>query len=201
VLARVSPQWVMEQKEAAAAAAAASAADAADADAPAGGAGFVSTNDLVVSALARLSGDDLVFMAANLRRRVLDLSHDDAGNYETIVPLLAEDTRSPAGVRRAVAPGRLQRAGRAAPALPGALAALATRASVCTNWSSFYRDVALPGAALQRHLPIAETHAANMESYVVFAPRAGEVEVICLTRNPRITSNSLTAAFSPPPED
>ena len=194
VLARVSPQWVVEQK-AAAAAAAASVPNAATTTA------FVSTNDLIVSALARLSGDDLILMAANLRNRVLDLTSEDAGNYETLLALLGEDTATPAGVRRAVAPGRLQRAARASPALPGALAAPFTRASVCTNWSSFYRDVALPGSVLQRHLPIAETHAANMESYVIFAPRAGEVEVICLTRNPRITAESLTAAFSPSPKN
>ena len=46
--------------------------------------------------------------------------------------------------------------------------------------------------------PLAETHAANMESVVVFAPRAGEVEVICLTRNPRVTPEALAAAFSSP---
>jgi len=195
VPARVPPQWVAEQEAAAAAAAAAVAVPDA-----AAGVAFVSTNDLVVSALARLSGDDLVLMAANLRCRVLGLTHSDAGNFETLVPLLSKDTASPAGVRRAVAPGRLQRAGLPTPALPGALAALSTRASVCTNWSSFFRDVALPGSVLQRHLPIAETHAANMESYVVFCPRAGEVGVICLTRNPRITADSLTAAFSPVPE-
>jgi hypothetical protein len=202
---RVPPAWVAERKRAAAAEVAAAAGAPAQSSAfaaegpraPAPAPAFVSTNDIVVSALARVSGDDLIFMAANLRGRVAGIDRDLAGNFETMVPLLAEDVATPALVRRAVAPGRLHRASLEHGArLPSPLAALFTRACVITNWSSFYRDVAIPGATLVRHLPIAETHSANMESVVVFAPRAGEVEVIWLTRNPRVTPKALAAAFS-----
>ena len=158
---------------------------------------FVSTNDVVMAALARLSGDNLLFMAANLRGRVAGVDRELAGNYETMVPLLPEDVASAACVRRAVAGGRLLRASPAAP-LPGFFAALLrTRACVVTNWSSFYRDVRLPGAQLLRHLPVAELHSANMESAVVFAPRAGETEVVWLTRNARVTEAAMARAFAP----
>jgi len=158
----------------------------------------VSTNDLVVCALARLTRADVVLMAANLRGRVACARGDDAGNYETMVPLLAADAATPALVRAALAPGRLARASAAAgPPLPSGAAAALSSAAVVTNWASFYADVRLPGAALVRHLPVAETHGANMESFVVYAPRAGDVAVVALTRSPRVTAETLGAAFAP----
>ena len=163
------------------------------------GAAFVSTNDLVTSAVARVSGDELLLMAANLRGRVAGIGADDAGNYETLVPLLASDCATPSRVRAAIAGGRLHRPSLHTAALPGAAAALLTRAVVITNWASFYRDVQLPRARLVMHLPIAEVHSANMESVVVYAPRSGEVGVIALTRNRRLwgeVGGGLAGAFA-----
>lgn len=79
--------------------------------------------------------------------------------------------------------------------LPGPLSSFFASALVITNWASFYRDIVIPGAALVRHLPIAETATANMESAVVFAPRQGEVAVVYLTRNDRVTAQTLAGYF------
>lgn len=196
VVAAVPREWVTREKEKAARRHEESVAAAPQqaARAGSGDGGWVSTNDLVTSAVAGVAGVDLLLMAANLRGRVACVGSNDAGNYEMLLPLLRSDIERPEGVRAAVAGGRLQRA-RGAP-LPGALASAWTRASVITNWASFYRDVALPGAVLKRHLPVAETATAHMESVVIFAPRAGQVGVIALTRSERLTEEALAKAMA-----
>ena len=76
---RVSSEWVAQRKAAETTAAAAE------------GVAFVSTNDVIMAALARASQDSVVIMAVNLRGRVAGLGHDMAGNYENGIALLRED--------------------------------------------------------------------------------------------------------------
>lgn len=175
----VPPQWVAQQKAAA-------------------GAG-VSTNDVVTSGLARLTHDDVVFMSLNLRGRAAGIDATLAGNYETSLPYTRDDAATPAAIRASLSsPSRLRRVSDAP--LPTGCGSL--RASICavTNWAGFAREeLRLPGGAvLRRHAPVA-AHFFGPSAYIIFAPRAGEVEVLAVTRNPRVTAAALAAAFAPAP--
>ena len=178
---RVSSEWVAQQKAAEMAAAAAE------------GVAFVSTNDVIMAALARASQDAVVIMAVNLRGRVAGLGHDMAGNYENGIAFLREDADAAWKVRRSLSAGRLHRL--SDKPLPGFFESLSRSCgvSLVSIWATFYHDVALPGAVLLKHMPCPSDAIDSfpMCVYVIYAPREGEVEIVLAVRNARITTAAL----------
>lgn len=179
----VHPGWIEAGKRRAAAAAAAAAAGGA------GGPAFVSSNDLLTSWLFRASGCDMGWMAVNFRGRLKGYTADIAGNYEGLMPYFAEDFASPALIRRSLQghPARLRRAVSGSRRLPDFLSsAVVAPPHVClvTSWASFYHDdVALPGARHVRHAPVTDPDAVlPMDIVTLFRPRAGQLEVLAMTR-------------------
>lgn len=64
--------------------------------------GFVSTNDVLMSSLGKLTGARLMFMAVNFRDRVHGIVDSDAGNYESLMMFDEGVYKSPAGFRTAL---------------------------------------------------------------------------------------------------
>jgi hypothetical protein len=179
ISAAVPSDWLARQKAA-----------AAGADGPGS---FVSSNDIVTSALARLAGYDVLLMAANMRGKLDMLDSSDAGNYDTLVSFLPEDVASPSAIRRALTKRLHRCSGRP---LPGLCASLRAVPAGITNWATFYSSLCLPGAELLRHQPFANlADPVPFDFWVLFAPRAGELEIVGNTRNPRVTPASLHALW------
>ena len=167
--------------------------------------GFVSTNDLLVSAFSRAARADVLLMAINLRGRVEGTDAADAGNYSSVVLHDADSAASPEGVRRSLAAGPpfLRRGGRP---LPGALRTMTrTRAAMITNWAfpDFEATVSLPDAAgaavpLDLHLPVPyNPREIVFPIAVVFKPRKGKLGFLYGGAPGRLSHEDLAAVGAP----
>jgi len=150
-----------------------------------GGVDFVSTNDLVTSWWFRspIKGTRkplMSCMAVNFRNRAEGCNEDDAGNYEGILNYLMGDVETPARIRKSLQGGIYHRAGSLRVPLPTTWESIRSPGySICTNWSSFDRGMALPGCSTDLHFPLFGNAGlpSNWRLCVVFRPRAGEVAV------------------------
>jgi hypothetical protein len=134
-------------------------------------------------------------MVANFRSRepsVLSLTNIHAGNYEANIPYFKGDVESPALIRQSISTGdgsfRAKRAGGSA--LPGIMTLLKNRASIVSNWATFYTDLNLrkDGELLppKLHFPIMESDgiiSSIWNSAILFRPRAEELAVLVISRN------------------
>eukprot|EP00500_Bicosoecida_sp_ms1_P011866 CAMPEP_0203830648 /NCGR_PEP_ID=MMETSP0115-20131106/66466_1 /ASSEMBLY_ACC=CAM_ASM_000227 /TAXON_ID=33651 /ORGANISM="Bicosoecid sp, Strain ms1" /LENGTH=484 /DNA_ID=CAMNT_0050739709 /DNA_START=86 /DNA_END=1536 /DNA_ORIENTATION=- len=165
-------------------------------DAGVSGVKFVSTNDVVTSAVGRLLRARLLVMAINFRRRLRDVEEVDAGNYEGSLVFNPEDYQSPALIRKALVAGARGAGGptfvRASSGdgdtkptpLPSGCELLHCRIAMVTNWATFARDVEVEGHRQELHMPVLETSGVGvpLEMVVLWRPREGQVGVAFLTR-------------------
>jgi len=147
-IVKVNHDWVAQQKLGAAAA-----------DVP-----HLTTNDILVSEIFRLSGCSSGNMAVNLRGRMndvyLDSSH--AGNYVQTLHYFPDEFATPAGIRRPLC--NKMRTSR--PEYLSIAARLWPNESVVTNWASLYQDAALPGCKQIMHMPLLTLPAAVLSNPV-----------------------------------
>ena len=170
-----------------------------------GGAGFVSTNDLLTSAFGRQTGARVLQMAINFRGKCPLLpATGDAENYEGAVLYAPEDYQTPELIRTSLhkkkpfmrscrdpAPPRL---------LPGFWSNVFTASkAMVTNWSTFaLRDgVKIPDCVQGLHLPCYGLGAIPMEVSVIFRPRPGELAVMLFTRALTGRKNPFKGSDSP----
>jgi len=113
---------------------------------------FISTNDIITAAFFVATPCDVVFMMANFRSRVPDLTADHAGNYELLIAFQKVDFATPVLVRRGVSACRRTLSGN----LPGFLKSTRVQLGAITNWASSYKDLALPGCELVFHRPVVD---------------------------------------------
>lgn len=150
---------------------------------------FVSTNDVLTSAIGRQVGADILIMAINFRGRMPFLQGTDAGNYESGIIYRADDYASPALIRKSLlgANGgtRIVRAARAPPTrLPHSLAACVGRRGMITNWSTFAAEdgIVLEGCEQTLHLPFYALSAVPHDVAVIFSPQPRRLGVLLFTR-------------------
>ncbi|CAE8690744.1 unnamed protein product [Polarella glacialis] len=158
---------------------------------------FVSTNDLLTSALMTLTGCQVGLMAVNFRGRLPPLSADWAGNYESVVAYRGEqDFGSSSRIRQSLQrPGGGVRRVHGERPLPGFVASLAARVTLVTSWATFHSDLMLPKAVLKHHLPLADPAIVPMTHIaVIFRPRAGCLAVLVLSHS--LTQSQLEQALS-----
>lgn len=161
---------------------------------------FVSTNDCIMSALAKVSKDRVILMAVNLRGRVagLEIKKDLAGNYEFGMPFCTEDLDEAWKVRVAISSPHL--CSMSMKSFPGFCESMSWNCgvSLVTNWATFYHDVELPKSTMIRHMPAPLRYTSSMPLcvYIIFAPREGELEFCACVRTPNVTAKALTEAFS-----
>ena len=189
----IDPAWIAQEKDRA----------AEEAKVP-----FVSTNDALTSWFFREMQCDINIMVANFRSRkpaILDLTDYHAGNYEANIPYFSGDIEEPALIRQSILSPenqfRARRAGSPATKIPGFTTLLRNKSAIITNWSSFYRDVALHTDPKREnsetckpslHLPIMEPDGLITSVWhngIVFCPRAGELGMLMITR--RFDSDAL----------
>lgn len=123
---------------------------------------FVSTNDVITSAVLSASGCDIGTMDINFRGRIAGCKDQFAGNYEDKIIYRAADVATPALVRTSIlSASALHRASQPPTLLPTSVLDFLRSGMITfvTNWASFARDAALPstcGSAAELHLPIFE---------------------------------------------
>ena len=162
---------------------------------------FVSSNDALSSWFFSKMESDTNIMVANFRGRqpsILNLSDNDAGNYEANVPYFPGDVETPALIRQSIrdADGafRAHRAGSPETEIPGFWKLLHNRTSIISNWANFYCDVNLQDNVKDNkesttkpklHLPIMEPDGiitSVWNSAIIFRPHAGQLGMLMITR-------------------
>ena len=122
---------------------------------------FVSTNDVLMSSLGRLTGARILLMPVDFRGRVSGVGDSDAGNYASTMLFDDGVYKTPAGIRKAVNSMKEQGAsqstgpavvGRTKP-LPSVMRFRSDKFAGMTNWSSFHKNVVVPGCEEVLHLP------------------------------------------------
>lgn len=115
---------------------------------------FVSTNDVITSAVCKASGSFLAMMAVNFRGRVEELDDRDAGNYQNVIPYRSEDYQTPALIRSSINP--LRRAALPATSIPSFWEFASSRTPLMnvTNWATFHKGVRLDSCNEVQHFPI-----------------------------------------------
>lgn len=137
---------------------------------------FITTNDILTSALFSATACDLIFMSVNFRDRVPTLTGNHAGNYETFIAFQREDFARPELIHAALKDYRRVISGK----LPGFWRSTRVKVGAITNLASLYRDVELPGCRLLFHRPVVEaTLFSPLEAMVyVFRSRQDQMALI-----------------------
>ena len=160
---------------------------------------WVSTNDVLASSFLKRGGYDYAWMSLNLRGKFdvegavpREEQAALAGNHIESIHMFKDEMATPLDVRRAVTPepGRagapLPRYHTARPDAPGTITRLKGNVAVVTNWSGFYTDMVLPGAAQIVHLPLFLLSWAGRRTFqgfaVIFRPNKNEVALYTLER-------------------
>ena len=131
--------------------------------------GFVSTNDVVTSFLAKGSGCAHLMMAVDLRGRAAGAKRTHAGNYQGALLYSRDMFETPGGVRAGLR-RRFEGAGPPGdgPEPPGALATVLDLDVVqVTSWATLHAPLALRDAKPLAHYPLMD-HPKTREKYAFF---------------------------------
>ena len=147
---------------------------------------FVSTNDVVCSWFYRLVRVDVGMMAANMRDRIPGLDKTYAGNYQIGIAYQPADYATPPLIRKS-----LQDSSNMGRVVSGSLPSpfktifRGIRISLMTNWSTFYREVELPGSEQIVHSPIFnfDGSAPLNDACIIFRPNKGKLAAFIATRS------------------
>jgi len=166
-LSEVDSEWVEQQKR--------------EHD-PSSGVDFVSTSDVLTSALLNSSGVSFGVAPVDLRGKLGSLGKSDAGNYWRPQEFLPEEFQTPAGVRKVLL------AAGGGDKLEGHSKRRTTfqqwsRIGVVTNWTSFYRELPLPGCTELRHMPLMRSKQVAQAYFVVFRPTRDKIAVWASVRD------------------
>ena len=114
---------------------------------------FVSTNDVITSAVCNASGSFMAMMAVNFRGIVDEVEIGDAGNYQNVILYRPADYQNPGLIRASIKP--LRRASSPATFVPS-FWEFATENPLCnlTNWATSHKGVQLDGCKEIQHFPI-----------------------------------------------
>lgn len=155
-----------------------------------GDSAFVSTNDLLTAAWAKLTRAQLLEMAINCRNRLPGISDTDSGNYEWVIFYQEEDCLRPGQIRKSLsAPGKYMRCGQDPPRpLRSGCSLVRARYALITNWATFAQGLDLPGCEQRLHMPFFNLAEVPAEVAIVFRATSEETGVIMLTRKLRDAS-------------
>jgi hypothetical protein len=144
-------------------------------------ASFLSKNDIITSWFFQYTLCSMGMMVANLRSRKSYLTDQYAGNYLGRVMFYAVRMYLPATIREYAS--RLS-----TPQSDDASAAqlLGLNLSIVTNWTSFYRDVQLPGCTQRLHLPVFEMGALPLRNCLVLFQATKEKTGMLLWLRPHL---------------
>merc|ERR1719305_1365714 len=128
---------------------------------------FVSTNDIITSALCNAAAAHTCIMAMDLRERMDGLTESHAGNYVGYLYFDAENAATPDRIRQSLLHPRFHCRDQPQKTFQ--------RYVVITNWSSFSKPLHIPGCVEQLHHPLVfdAKSAAHMPIDAVIVYRAG----------------------------
>jgi hypothetical protein len=142
---------------------------------------FVSSNDVLVSELAKLTGVRLWMMAMNFRGRVDGIDMDLAGNYESCLWLDKGVYSSPATIRKILRDGPPFKAH--SEPLPSTWECITSaQLGNCSSWAFSKEELAIGEATQQLHIPLIPTGAIPFESVCMFYPSKGKLAVMILSK-------------------
>jgi len=148
---------------------------------------FVSTNDLLAAAWAKLTRAQLLEMPINLRNRLPGIGDTDAGNYEWAIFYQEEDCLRPGQIRKSLTtPGKYRRCGRDPPRpLRSGWSLVRAKYALITNWATFAQELYLPGCEQRLHFPFFNLAEVPCEMAFVFRATHAETGVLMLSRKLR----------------
>ena len=140
---------------------------------------FVSTNDIITSALSNASAARTCLMALNLRERMAGLTQSHAGNYVKCLNFDATNASTPDRIRQALLHPRFH--------CRDEKMKMFSRCCMITNWTSFSKPICIPDCVEQMHQPLMLNlkSAKFMPMDVVIAYRAGGQRVGVFWMTPR----------------
>jgi len=107
---------------------------------------FVSTNDIITSALSNAAGAHTCLVAFNLRGRMSGLTDSLAGNYTNCMMFDKANAATPDRIRQALLHPRFH--------CRDEKFKMFSRCCVITNWASFSKPIRIPDCVEQMHQPI-----------------------------------------------
>lgn len=151
-----------------------------------GATNYVTTNDILTSTYGRAVSARALFMAINLRGRLLDNFEGSsyAGNYEGDIFFGPEEFEHPTGIRNKLARGPpFVRQGDQSE-IPSICESFGCAVAHITSWvfPSFSGEVRLPGSRCMLHLPIPMFAQSPFELAIVFRPEPGKLAVLFSSR-------------------
>lgn len=141
---------------------------------------FVSSNDVLVSTMAKVTDARLFGEAIQFRGKVGGLDACDAGNYESLLWLDKEVYARPAKLRKMMTDGPPYK-GRGYP-LPGTWESLNANFGVMTNWAGFSGPLVFGGCEAELHLPLVPLGVIPFENACVFRPNKDKLAVMYFTK-------------------
>jgi hypothetical protein len=161
---------------------------------------FISTNDALTSWFFCRMESDMNIMVANFRSRqpsILNLEDHHAGNYEANLPFFQGDVETPALIRQSIRDHggafRAKRSGSPPTQIPSFWTLLKNKASIISNWATFYCDVILEDndqtnrevRKPRLHFPIMEPDGlitSVWNNAILFRPGTGRLAILMITR-------------------
>jgi len=151
---------------------------------------FVSSNDVLTSAIMRAAGMSLSWMAINGRGRQQDLHNNLAGNYEDNLMYRPADYQSPALIRASLKSKSknrlaLRRAAEPATEMPPPAADLeGGETCFVSNWAGFAAEVHIPAAVHIVHVPLTDPSSQMplAEFGVIYAPGDNRLGIVTQLR-------------------
>jgi hypothetical protein len=149
--------------------------------------GFVSTNDIITSSFARATKADVLLMAINLRDRIKGTaSHNDAGNYESVLLHDSNSAATPQSLRKTLKGGApFKRDGDTK--LPGFFKTFGAKVSLITNWSfpgvwnanlKLFDSNGAKNIPIDLHLPVYNTKDIAFPLCIIFRPKADRLAIL-----------------------
>lgn len=141
---------------------------------------FVSSNDVLVSGLAKMAEARTYTMAMNFRGRIEGLEATDAGNYESALILDSAVYSSPATLREVLQRGPPYRTH--GEPLPALWESMGSHFASTSSWAGFTGEMTLGGCQQLLHLPLVPLENIPFECSCIFRPTQRRLAVLAFTK-------------------
>eukprot|EP00927_Polykrikos_kofoidii_P036969 TRINITY_DN31150_c0_g1_i1.p1 TRINITY_DN31150_c0_g1~~TRINITY_DN31150_c0_g1_i1.p1 ORF type:complete len:438 (-),score=76.07 TRINITY_DN31150_c0_g1_i1:101-1414(-) len=150
---------------------------------------MLSSNDVIVSKIATLSGPRVLSMPVNLRKRMDGYVAEDVGNYSTLMTYFRGDYETPQLIHSSLVPqeGTYRRRGKRATTFPGCCGSLCARELRISNWTMFGK-ASVAGCEQILHMPIVMPDESRGLS-IIFRPKPTELAALFIAK--RMDSKSV----------
>ncbi len=141
---------------------------------------FVSTNDILSSSYAQLTDSNAMIMAVNFRNRIPAITDKDAGNYEELLVIDKETSRTSEKIRTLISDLKNE-----VPKinLPKGSAKSKSNPVLITNWAGFSQPLLIENAESLVHMPLYTSKEITFDSCIVYCPQADIVSALLFMKD------------------